>query len=235
MKARNKVKLKIVIYTGILVLYLLGFAVIFNYKTVFGIGYYTNEKNFTTTYSGGSGGLNLKIFARHVSYNDHKYGVEITAFSTPDSDSVGITYLDYRIATETVPKRILSSNYSIPVPTYSIGYGTTVRTRLFQRDNLTCKGYADVIFKVNDVEETHRIYFEIWVIIALDGEAINYNGNASTWINVIYGSCTLIPLAFIYKSFKSLRFMRWYSEDMRERDNLFREKLRRKEESPTNK
>ena len=234
MKARNKVKLKIAIYTGILVLYLLGFAAIFNYKTIFGIGYYPAEKNYSTTYSGGSGGLNIKMFARQISYDDHKYGLEITAFPATDSDSVGITYLDFRLATDTVTKKHLSTNYSIPVPTYSIGYETTARTRLFQRDNLTCIGFADVIFIVNDVEEIHRVYFDIGIVIQLDGEAIEYDKIALTWINVIYISCTAIPLVFLYRSYKNLRFMKWYSEEIRERDELFRDKLRKQEERATN-
>ncbi len=234
MKARNKVKLKIPIYAALLMLYILGFVLLFNYKTILGIGYYHNEKNFTTTYNGGSGGLNFKIFAQHVQYDDHRYGIEITAFSTPNSDLIGITYLDYRLDANTVAKRILASNYSIPVPSYSIGYGTPLRTRLFQNNNLTCKGFADVIFKVNDVEEIHRINFEIGIIIKLDGEVLAYDANALTWVYVIYLSCTIIPLTLLYRSYKKLRFMKWYSEDMRERDDIFRRKITEKKESAIN-
>ncbi len=234
MKEHNRIRLKIAIYATILMLYLFGFVIIFNYKTVFGIGYYHNEKNFTTTYSGGSGGLNVKIYARHITYNDHKYGIEIIPFSTPDSHLIGITYLEYRLAADAVAKRILATNYSIPISVYSLGYGTPLRTRLFQNNNLTCKGFADVIFKVNDIEETYRISFDIGVIIKLDGEAINYDANALTWINVIYLSCTVIPLALLYKSIKKLKFMKWYSDEMRERDELFYKELRKKKKSPSN-
>jgi len=235
MKARNKDRLKIVGYASILVLYLLGFLFIFNFKTILGIGYYYNEKNFTTTYSEGSGGLNLKIYAQHISYNNHKYGIEITAFSTPDSHLVGITYLDYRLATDTTPKRILATNYSIPVPSYSFGYTPPIRTRLFQNDNLTCKGFADVIFKVNDVDETYRISFDIGVIIKLDGELLNYNSNALTWINVIYLSCTAIPLTLFYRSIKTLKFKKWYSDEIRERDEKFYRMIKRDVEKPSDK
>ncbi len=234
MKVRNKVKLKIAIYAAILVLYVVGFVLIFNYKTILGIGYYHNEKNFTITYNGGSGGLNLKIYAQHIQYDDHRYGLEITAFSTPDSDLIGITYLDYRLATQSVAKRIVALNYSIPVSTYSIGYGTPLRTRLFQNNNLSCKGIADVIIKVNDVEEIHRISFDIGIIIKLDGEALAYDANALTWVYVIYLGCTMIPITLLYRSYKKLRFMKWYSEDLRERDDIFRRKITEKEESATN-
>ena len=185
MKKRNKERLKIAVYATILALYVFGFVLVFNFKMIFGIGYYHNEENFTTTYSGGSGGLNLKIYAQHINYNDHDYGIKITAFSTPDSHLLGITYLEYRLAADTVAKRILALNYSIPVPSHSLGYGTPVRTSLFQYDNLTCKGFADVIFKVNDIDETYRISFDIGIFIELDGEEINYDANALTWINVI--------------------------------------------------
>ena len=234
MKARNRTRLKIAIYAIILALYISGFVLVFNYKQILGIGYYHDEKNFTTTHSGGSGGLKLEIYALHVGYNDHNYGVRITAFSTPDSHLVGITYLDYRLATS-VLKKILTVNYSIPITTYSYGYTPPIKTVLFQNNNLTCKGFADIIFKVNDIDEIHKVSFDIGIIIRLDGDAINYNEIALTWINVIYLTCTVIPLSLLYKSIKNLRFLKWYSEEIRERDELFHRELSKKEESPLNK
>ena len=215
--------------------YILGFVLIFNYKTIFGIGYYHNDKNFTTTYSEGTGGVDLEIYALHIGALDHYYGIEITAFSSTDSHLEGISYLDYRITTS-VTKKLLATNYSSPITTYSIGYFPRLTTKLKQNDNLTCKGFADIVFKVNDINEMHRISFEISIIITMDGEAINYDyGNLSTWINVIYLSCTAIPLALLLRSVKSLRFLKWYSDDIRERDELFHSKLLNKEESLSNK
>ena len=235
MKARNKEKLKILLYSILLVVYILGFVLIFNYKTILGIGYYHNDKNFTTTYSGGNGGVNIEIYALHIGSLDHYYGIEITAFSSTDSHLEGISYLDYRITTS-VTKKLLATNYSLPITTYSIGYFPRLTTKLRQNDNLTCKGFADIRFKVNDINEMHRISFEISIIITMDGEAINYElGNLSTWINVIYLSCTAIPLAFLFRSVKSLRFLKWYSDDIKERDELFHAKLTNKEESLSNK
>jgi len=209
MKPRNKEKLKILLYSIILVVYIIGFVLIFNYKTILGIGYYHNDKNFTTTYSGGTGGLNIEIYALHIGSLDHYYGIEITAFSSTDSQLEGITYLEYRITTS-VTKKLLETNYSSPITTYSIGYFPRLTTKLRQNQNLSCNGFADIRFKVNGINEMHRISFEISIIITMDGEAINYDyGNLSTWINVIYLGCTAIPLAFLLRSVKSLRFLRW--------------------------
>jgi hypothetical protein len=233
MKARNKERLKIAIYSVILVLYLIGFAIIFNYKQVFGIGYYLNNKNFTTSYSGGNGGINVEIYALHIGATDHYYGMKINSFSNPDSNLEGITYLDFRIETS-VPKKVETINYSTPITTYSIGYLPRLQTKLYQYDNLTCRGFADVIFKVNGIDEIHRISFEVSTIIKLDGEAINYElGNLSTWINVIYLSCTAIPLTFLFRSIRSYKFSKWYSDDMRERDEEFLREMRRQEEIQT--
>ncbi len=235
MKARNKEKLKILIYSIILVVYILGFVLIFNYKQILGIGYYQDDKKFTTTYSGGTGGVDLEIYALHIGYLQHYYGIEITAFSSTDSHLEGITYLYYRITTS-VTKKLLTTNYSSPITTYTIGYYPRLTTNLRQEDNLSCKGFADIAFKVNDINEIHRVSFEINVIILMDGEAINYiYGNLSTWINVIYLGCTAIPLAFLLRSVRSLRFLKWYSDDIRERDDLFHEKLMNKGESLSNK
>ncbi|MHA1822962.1 MAG: hypothetical protein ACTSXN_07735 [Promethearchaeota archaeon] len=231
MKSRNKVRLKIAIYSIILVLYLIGFGLVFNYKQVLGIGYYHNEKDFTTT----DGGINLKIYALHMNYEDHYYGIEITAFSTPASHLVGIKSLDYEIST-TITKKILTTNYSIPITTYSIGYSPRLQTKLFQYDNLTCKGFADILFRVNDINVIQRISFDIGIIIKLDGVVLSYNlGDASIWVNVIYLSCTVIPLTLIYRSIKTLKFMKWYSEEIRERDELLYIELSKKENNTSNK
>jgi len=236
MKANIKLKLKITIYAIILVLYIFCFGLVFNYKQILGIGYYHNEKNFTTTYTWGSGGLNIKIYALHVGYDDHNYGIELTAFSNPDSHLVGITYLDYRLGTNTVLKKVLTTNYSIPITTYSIGYTPPIRTRLYQNNNLTCKGFAVIIFNVNDINEVHTISFDIGIIIKFDGGVLSYElGNASIWFDVIYLTCTIIPLTLLYRSIKKFKFLKWYSEEIRERDELFLKTLSKKVKSPSNK
>ena len=212
------------------------FLSLYNQQTYhFGIGYYTNDKNFTTTYSGGTAGVDLEIYPLHIGALDHYYGIEMTAFSSTDSHLEGITYLDYRITTS-VTKKLLTTNYSSPITTYSVVYFPRLQTKLKQGDNLTCRGVADIRFKVNYINEMDRISFEISIIITMNGEGINYEyGNLSTWINVIYLSCTAIPLAFLVRSIKSLRFLKWYSDDIRERDELFHAKLTNNEESLSNK
>ncbi|MHA2287722.1 MAG: hypothetical protein ACXABG_02935 [Promethearchaeota archaeon] len=225
---RSKEGIKIAIYSIVLVAYLIGFGAIFNIKQIMGIGYYQGSKDFTTPYSAGTGGVTVEIYALHLGYNDHNYGIKITAFSNPDSHLVGISYLDYRIAT-TVTKQVQEINYSAPVSTYSIGYSPPMRTTLFQNNNLTCKGFAGVIFRVNDIDEIHRIRLDFGIIIKLDGEQINYElGNLLTWINVIYLSFTAIPIIFLHRSVKNFRFLKWYSEEMRERDKDFVQKMREK-------
>ncbi len=236
MKALNKMRLKIAIYAIIIILYIFGFGLIFNFRQIIGIGYYDNEKDFTTSYNGGYGGLNVKIYAHNIQNYDYNYGIEITAFSTPDSYLMGITNLDYRIRTTSVTKQMLTFNYSIPIITYSIGYTPPLRTRLYQYDNLTCKGFVDIIFKINDTPETHRISFDIGLIIEIDGGALNYGlENASTWIYVIYLTATVIPLTLLYKNIKKLKFRKWYTEEIKERDELFYKALSKNEESPSNK
>lgn len=236
MNAKKKIKLKITIYAIILVLYIVGFVLVFNYKQILGIGYYHNEKNFTTAYTGGNCGLNIKIYASHVGYDNHNYGIELTAFSNPDSHLVGITYLDYRLGTNTVLKKVLTTNYSIPITRYSYGYAPRARTYLLQNDNLTCKGTADIILNVNGIDETHRISFEIGIIIKFSGGVLSYDlTNLSIWMNVIYLSCTIIPLTFLYKNIKKLKFLNWYSEEIRERDELFLINLSKRVKSPSNK
>ena len=69
----------------------------------------------------------------------------------------------------------------------------------------------------------------------MDGAAINYEfGNTSTWVNVIYLSCTVIPLTLLYRSIKKLKFMKWYSDDIRDRDEILYKELTKNEKNPSN-
>lgn len=218
MKARKKRILKVIIYSILLVSYGLGFIVIFNLKAVLGIGYYYEDKNYTVNMDNGSYGINLEIWARHRSQNEHNFGYSITAFSAGEVDLVGIVNLFYQVMTSSTLKRYGDLNFSTPRLSYS-GDGVTL---LYRGDNFTLSGYADIAINVNSINEMHRITFVIGTLITLDGEDINYEwGNISTWLNVIYLAFTIIPLTLLYRSIKKIRFSMWYSEDLKSRDDVF--------------
>ena len=225
MKARKKRILKVVLYSIILISYALGFLVIFNIKGVLGIGYYSEERNYTINVDEGSYGIHVDIWARHRSQYEHNFGYSISAFSAGDIELVGITNLFYQVMTSFATKRFGDLNFSTPRGSYSYD-GITL---LYYGDNLTFSGYADITIKVNNLNEMHRIAFDIGIFIALDGVVLNYEwGNLSTWLNVIYLSFTFIPATLLYRSIKKIRFDRWYSEEIKVRDNVFFENLTKK-------
>lgn len=204
----------------------MGFAIILNLKSVLGIGRYDIKRDFTIDLDGNNAGLTVEIDVKHFSESYHDYALTITAFSTGDIYVEGISYLFYKLFTSSSTKQLVDMNYSTPINPYSISQ----RTRLYQNDNLTCEGFTDVIFNVNSVNEIHRIYINLGLIIELDGELINYEwGNIATWINVIYLTLTVIPLTLFLRSVKRLKFERWYTEEMKERDEKFFEILSKNE------
>lgn len=225
MKAKTKKLTLIIIYAIILIAYLVGFGIVFNLKNILGIGYYNEQKSFSVILNGASCGLNVEIYASHQGYHDHDYGYRLTAFSSGDVELEGIDYLYYRVEAHGTLFEFLDMNYTTPIISHSLDD----QTRLYQNDNLTINGFADIIFTVNNVNETHRIPIELGVYIELDGEDINYEwGNISTWLNVIYLSFTVVPIMLLYRNMKKMKFITWYKEEFKLRDKKFFDILSRK-------
>ena len=218
MKAKHKRLLKIFLCAIIVTGYLLGFATVFNLKNVLGIGSYDGTKSFTTSVDEGTGGLYIELYAQHDSQLYHYYGYEITTFSNGNVEIVGISYAYYFVRTGGMLRQTIQTNFSTPINSLSWDSRTSIR----QNNNFTIQGYADVIFLVDNINETHRIAIDIGIIIELDGEVINYEwGNISTLLNVIYLTLTVIPATFLYRNIKAYRFEKWYSEEIEERDERF--------------
>ena len=195
---------------------------VFNIKNVLGIGHYYGEKQYSIDVDGASCGLNIEMYAIHYSYYEHDYGYTLTAFSTGEVELEGIEYLYYNVRSPSSIKRYLDTSYSPPI----LSHFLNARTRLYQSDNLTMQGYANITFKINDVFETRTISFDLGIIIELDGEAINYEfGNISTWLNVLYLSFTVVPMMLLYRSIRRLKFDTWYNEEFEVRDKEFFEIL----------
>ena len=230
MKAQNKQILKVVLYSILLLSYALGFIVVFNLKDVLGIGHYQKEKNFTVDINGSSCGLNVELWARHQNEYEHYYGYTLTAFSHGDVGLIGISYLSYTLGTSSSLKQLRDESLDPPIKSYSFpSTNQLMVTKLYQNNNLTIKGYVDIIFIVNGINETHSIPINIGIFITLDGDALNYEwGNISTWLNTIYLACTIIPATFLYRTVKKIRFNKWYNDDLQTRDDHFFKILGRK-------
>ena len=214
-----------IIYAIILIAYFIGFSVVFNIKNVLGIGHYYGEKDFSVDIDGTSCGLNIEMYAIHRTYHEHDYGYTLTAFSNGDVELEGIEYLYYTVRSPSSIKLILDTSYTPPI----VSHYVNAQTRLYQLDNLTVQGYANITSRINDVFETHEISFDFGIIIELDGETINYEfGNISTWLNVLYLSFTVVPMMLFYRSIKALKFETWYNEELEVRDSKFFDILSRK-------
>lgn len=228
LKVKNKKILSAVIYAIILISYFIGFSVVFNIKNVLGIGHYYGQQDFYIDVNGTPCGLNIEMYAVHRTLYEHDYGYTLTAFSTGDVELEGIEYLYYTVRSPSSIKQILDTTYSPPIGSHSVN----ARTRLYQLDNLTIQGHANITFNINDAFETYEMTFDMGIIIELDGEILNYEfGNISTWLNVIYLAFTAVPLMLFYRSVKALKFETWYNEELEVRDSKFFEILGRKKKT----
>lgn len=197
---------------------MLGFAVIFNLKTVLGIGSYEGNKNFYVSIDGTSGGVNVDLYAIHRSQLYHDFGYTITAYANGEIKLVGISDANYYVRTGGSLHEFMDTNFTSPMGIITFKDIASIRAG----QNYTIKGYVDVIFTVNNLDEIHRIPIDIGIIIVLDGDSIQYNWMIiSIWLDVFYLSFTTIPLFLLYRNIKAYRFEKWYNEELKEKDQKF--------------
>lgn len=227
MKARHKRILKIVIIGVILIGYIIGFAAIFNLRYILGVGSYAGDKTFSTSVNGSSGGVTIDMYAQQRTELYHRYGYEITTFSTGDVEVLGISYADYRVRTGSWLQQSVETNYTTPIKSYS----WEEYSRISAAQNYTVQGFVDVVFVVNSVNETHQIMIDIGILIELDGNNIDYEWmNISVWINTIYLTLTVIPLVLLYRNIRVFKFENWYKKEIKERDQKFFQILKNESE-----
>jgi len=198
--------------------YILGFIAIFNMKHILAVGHYQGTYTTSVSVGEGTGGITVDMYAYHQREYTHHIGYTITTFSKGDIDLIGISKVDYRLDASVILIQSMDEIYTDPINTISYqGYRNLVPNL-----NLTIEGSLDLIFNVNGIYEPHTLHIELGLFIYLDGMAIHYEwGNISTWLNVIYLSFTVIPLAFLYRNIKMYKFEKWYSQELRERDENF--------------
>jgi hypothetical protein len=225
---RKKGILKVVLFSILLVSYILGFVVVFNLRQILGIGNYEGEKNFNIDINGNSCGLNVELYARYQTGVNHYFGYKLTEFSSGDVGLVGISNMSFRLETGSSLKQVVYRSLNPPRITYAFD-SDPVTTNLNKNDNLTIEGYANVIFTVNNVNETQKISINIGIIIKYDGGEIFYFWDLVViWLEVIYLGLTAIPFTLLYRSIKRMRFEKWYSEEIQDRDDNFKKILSQK-------
>lgn len=215
------------LFSIILISYIIGFVVIFNLREILGIGIYEGDKDFTTDINGNSCGLNVELHAYYRIGDEHYFGYTIRAFSTGDVGLVGISHLSYVVRTSSSLRQTVDHSYNPAIVSRSF----ESRTGLSKNDNLTIKGYANIIFTVNGYNETYTIPINLGIIIKYSGGVISYYyGNMMIWIETIYLCLTVIPATFLYRAIKRIKFEKWYVQEIRDRDENFFDILEKKKE-----
>jgi hypothetical protein len=228
LKTKYKRILKITLFAFISVGYVLGFAVIFNLKSVLGIGSYEGNKNFYYSTDGSTGGVNVDLYATHRSNLYHDFGYIISAYANGEMELVGLTYANYYVRTGGSLHEFMDVNFTSPRRIITFEDIASIRAG----QNYTIKGYVDVIFTINNIDETHRIPIDIGIVIQLDGEQIQYNWmTISIWLDVFYLSFTVIPMLLLYRNIKAYRFEKWYNEELKEKDQKFLKILSKENEN----
>ncbi len=207
------------IATIILLIALIGFIpIVLNIKSLLGIGYFSFGKNYISEYPEGTVGINVKITIRHLEGNRCRGSILVRPISSGNIDIYGITQIQYVIK---------KNNHYNSVENTNVNSATQIWSRLFyisvrEYDNISCTGTTEIRYGVNGLEQTAAYNFDISYIIPISVSSISYLWDMPLiWLNFLYFIFLFVVIFFLVRQYRHIKFIYRYSEEMKERDEIF--------------
>lgn len=136
--------------------------VIFNARTIFSIGIYNLEDDFSKSYSDGTAGINLQIRLNH--YQDSRYYINtyINTISTGDVNNYGIKAIDIRYLGDNQNIYIESSQFDPPLNSYTL---SRMSHSFSKYENFTSYGTIELSLETGGIPKNETINFQLDQII----------------------------------------------------------------------
>lgn len=196
--------------------------IMFDFRRVFGIGYYDTDNNYFNSYSDGTAGINLHLkFERLV---DERYVINtfIETISTGDVVNYGLSSIIIYYVNDDAPVNAESSQFGTPRNNYSV---YRFFLNLLKHNNFTCYGTIEMSLETGGVPINDTVNFQLTFVIPL---GIEDYMNLDLMIYVLFFShfflYIIIPVVLIW-IFKPAFGLTLSEEDLK-RDELFMKYLR---------
>jgi hypothetical protein len=196
--------------------------IMFDFRRVFGIGYYDTDNNYFNSYSDGTAGINLHLkFERLV---DERYVINtfIETISTGDVVNYGLSSIIIYYVNDDAPVNAESSQFGTPRNNYSV---YRFFLNLLKDNNFTCYGTIEMSLETGGVPINDTVNFQLTFVIPL---GIEDYMNLDLMIYVLFFFhfflYIIIPVVLIW-IFKPAFGLTLSEEDLK-RDELFMKYLR---------
>ncbi len=196
--------------------------IMFDFRRVFGIGYFDTDNNYFNSYSDGTAGINLHLnFERLV---DERYVINtfIETISTGDVVNYGISSIIIYYFNDNAPVNAESIQFGTPSSNYSV---YRFFLNLLKHNNFTCYGTIEMSLKTGGVPVNDTISFQLTFIIPLGIEDyINLDLLIYVLFFFHFFLYVIIPVVLIW-IFKPAFGLTLSEEDLK-RDEIFMKYLR---------
>lgn len=192
--------------------------VLFNYKQIWGIGYFKFGKNFSSDYSEGSVGIEIKI---NLDYWQDRRCIGVIKVRSIASGNVqihGITQIQIEILAGN--RRSLYVNETVDPGVQS--WSNSFIVYVSKDDNVTLTGSAEVNFSIGGLDQITVLNFDMRYVVPMNVDEIFYVYDLPfLWIDLFYFGFLFVVVYFVYKKYKYIKFENTYPEKMRKRDEEF--------------
>lgn len=219
-KKRNKLIAVVILLASCILL----IPILTNITEALGIGHYNTNNDFNISLSGGTGGLNVDFDLDLISDNRHTGTITCRTISSGSVQPIGIVYISYNIYREVQILDHFHDSYSTPRISFQ---KTHINLQGERNSELKCIGTANVKFLVGGIEQEETIDFDLSTIITVSSGDISYYwGIAQIWLLILDGIAIVVVVIILAKVIRSIQFDKWYTDEMKNEDEEFFEKVR---------
>ena len=139
---------------------------VFNFEEYFGVGYYSADNDYRTTYSDGYGEVNVGLQAELSGRDTYSYYISCQLSSSGNVEIVGMTHFNYTVNAAGGIASYRIYDWDPPMEQYTRG------SRVFLKYNeyLIWSGSTEVKFISNSIVQNETIDFSVAILIYLNNQ-----------------------------------------------------------------
>ncbi len=186
--------------------------IMFNLRSIFGIGVYNIEDDYFNSYSDGTAGINLHLHLNRELDNRHTINTFIKPISTGNVINYGLLSITIHYLNDNEPVFGRSVQFSTPTNNYSVD---RIPLDLVKYDNLTCYGTIEMSLETGGIPNNDTINFQLTLIVPLGvGDYMNLDLLINLFFPTHFHLYIIIPVILIW-IFKPVLGFNFSEEDIK--------------------
>ena len=157
--------------------------ILLNYKQVWGIGHFKFGENFTSDYSEGSVGIEIRLNLDYWQDTRCIGVIRVRAVASGNVQVHGITHIQYEVLTSGVRERLVNEILNPVVQSWNSDFIVSI----VKDEIVTCWGFAEVNFSIGGLDQIIVLNFDMEYVVPMNVNDIFYTYDMPfLWIVLFY-------------------------------------------------